>query len=101
MAFVSWCRLRLFERKLYHGAFGKYSRYRCLCLKRNAQTIQEKIGIATEVLNGPGVNTMEAQYNELYIREQQKPKPAAVVSSPMVVKTTVVKARPAKRKKHA
>lgn len=74
MAFLSWWKLRLLERKLYHGAFGRYNRYRCWCLKRNAKTAEEKLRIAQEVLNGPGVNTMEAQYNELYIRQHEQQK---------------------------
>lgn len=68
MGFLSWCKLVLLEQKLYHGEFGKYNRYRCWCLERNAKTARERLSIAKEVLEGPGVNTMEAQYNELYLR---------------------------------
>jgi hypothetical protein len=59
---------------LYHGPFGKYNRYRCWCLKRNARTTEEKLCIAKEVLNGPGVTTLEAQYNELYVRRHEERK---------------------------
>jgi hypothetical protein len=83
MAFLPWWKLRILERKLYQGAFGKYNRYRCWCLKRNAQTTEEKLGIAREVLNGPGVNTMEAQYNELFVRQHEGQK--RVVPPPSVV----------------
>ena len=74
MAFLSWWKLWVLERKLYHGAFGKYNRYRCWCLKRHAKTTEEKLTIAREVLSGPGVNTLEAQYNELYIRQHAAPE---------------------------
>ena len=69
------------EQRLYHGPFGKYNRYRCLCLKRNARTAAEKLGIAQEVMVGPGVNTMEAQYNELYIREHET-RQQVIISRP-------------------
>lgn len=71
MTFLSWCKLRILARKLYHGPFGKYNRYRCWCLKRNVSTTEGKLQVAREVLNGPGVSTVEAQYNELYIRDHQ------------------------------
>ena len=38
MAFLSWWELLILEQRLYHGPFGKYNRYRCWCLKRNART---------------------------------------------------------------
>jgi len=76
MGLLAWCKLRILERRLYHGAFGKFNRYRCFCLKRHAQTTAEKLSIAREVLSGPGVNTMEAQYNELYIRRHEDQQPS-------------------------
>lgn len=74
-------RLKLFfiEQKLY-GTFGRYNRYRRWCLERNATTTAERLVIANEVLAGPGVNTMEAQANELFLRKHaasQKAKKAA------------------------
>lgn len=81
-------KLLMLEQKLYHGAFGKYNRYRCWCLKRNATTTTDKIRIAEEVLKGDGVNTMEAQYNELYIKRHKSPE--VVVSEP----ETIVSVKP-------
>jgi hypothetical protein len=74
MGFLSWCELLVLEQRLSLGPFGKYNRYRCWCLKRNARTTEEKLRIAREVLNGPGVTTLEAQYNELYIQRHEKRK---------------------------
>src|ERR1700728_4634587 len=76
MAFSSWCRLLILEHKLNGicSPFGKYNRYRRLCLERNSKTTEEKLDVAREVLNGPGVNTLEAQDNELYIRRNEKQK---------------------------
>ncbi len=72
MAFFSWCRLFGLEQKLKFGEFGKYNWYRCLCLKQHAKTSEEKLRIAREVLDGPGVNTMAAQANEAYLRRHQE-----------------------------
>jgi hypothetical protein len=93
MAFFGWWKLRMLERKLYHGAFGKYNRYLCWCLKRNAKTADERIRIAKEVLNGPSVNTMEAQYNELYIQQHEEQQKGAVIPSSRVVGTTPTEAQ--------
>lgn len=72
MAFLSWWELLILEQRLSLGPFGKYHRYRCWCLKRNARTTEDKLRIAKEVLNGPGVTTLEAQYNELYLRRHEE-----------------------------
>ena len=71
MIFYSWCKLLFLEQKLQFGEFGKYNRYRYLCLKRQPRNTVERLRIAKEVLDGPGVNTMEAQANELYLRNQK------------------------------
>lgn len=81
MTLVTWLKLLILEQRLYHGAFGKYNRYRCLCLKRNARDTAAKLRIAQEVLTGPGVNTLEAQYNDLYVQRHQEQSRA--VSSPL------------------
>lgn len=64
-------RLRLFilEEKLKVGAFGKYNRYRCWCLERNVTSVAEKLGLAREVLAGPGVGLAESQHNTDFIRK--------------------------------
>ena len=84
MDFWSRCKLFVLEWKLY-AMFGRYNRYRRMCLERTATTVQERLAIATEVLNGPGINTLEAQYNELFLQrhEQQRIVPSVpVVGTP-------------------
>ncbi len=71
MAFISRLKLLAAECRLYYGAFGTYNRYRCWCLKKNAKTVAEKLGVVKEVLEAAGVNSMEAQYNELYVRRHR------------------------------
>jgi len=68
MGFLSWCKLLILEQRLNFGAFGRYNRYRRWCLERNAKNAAEKLAIANEVFSGPGVSTMEAQANELYLQ---------------------------------
>ncbi|HQU47313.1 MAG TPA: hypothetical protein PK867_31210 [Pirellulales bacterium] len=89
-------KLLMLEQKLYHGAFGKYNRYRCWCLKRNATTTAEKLGIAKEVLASLGVTTMAAQYNELYIKRHASPTEVAVSSQGTIV--TIKPAEPPQQK---
>jgi len=71
MNVFAWFKLWILEQRLNFGAFGLYNRYRRWCLERNARTVAERIAIAKEVLRGPGVNTMEAQANELYLRRAE------------------------------
>ncbi|HEX5471088.1 MAG TPA: hypothetical protein VFW73_04345 [Lacipirellulaceae bacterium] len=61
--------LLMLEQKLYHGPFGKYNRYRC-CFKRMATTTTEKLAVAKSVIAGPGVTTIEAQYNEIFLHRR-------------------------------
>ena len=96
MALWSWWKLLILEQRLYYGMFGKYNRYRCWCLKRSAKTSEEKLLIAKEVLKGPGVNTMEAQYNELYLRRHEHQK-QGVVPPPRVTSTTSAEAQPERK----
>lgn len=100
MALFSRLKLLLLERRLYHGTFGKYNRYRCWCLKRDARTTEEKLRIAKEVLSGPGVNTMEAQYNELYLRRRhQEQEQGPVIVPPLtIVVTEATEERPKQRR---
>jgi hypothetical protein len=82
MNILSWFKLFFIEQKLY-GTFGKYNRYRRWCLERNATTSMERLVIAREVLIGPGVNTMEAQANELFLRRHAVgQKSLAAIQSP-------------------
>jgi hypothetical protein len=89
VAFLSRCRLLLLEQKLksVFGAFGRYDRYRRLCLERGADTTEAKLTIAQEVLHGPAVSLIEAQDNDLYLRRHQEPNrvasgPEAAVPAP-------------------
>lgn len=68
MNILNWLRFLILEEKLKFGAFGKYNRYRCLCLERNVKSTTEKIRLAREVLNGPGVSLAESQHNADFIR---------------------------------
>jgi hypothetical protein len=68
MTFFLWCRLVILEQKLQFE-FGKYNEYRRLCLDRKATSTEEKLPIAKQVLDGPSVNTMVAQANEIYLRK--------------------------------
>ena len=71
MALYSWCRLLFLEQKMQF-TFGKYNKYRHLCVDRRAETAVDKLRIADEVWNGPGVNSLEAQAHELYLRKVKK-----------------------------
>ena len=68
MNILAWLRLLILEEKLKFGEFGKYNRYRCWCLERNIKSIVERIRLAREVLNGPGVSLAESQHNVDFIR---------------------------------
>src|SRR5437588_13049961 len=76
---LSWLKLLFIEERLKFGAFGKYNRYRCWCLERNATTIAERLRLAREVLSGPGVSLAESQHNVEYIRQHSMaPRKAAI-----------------------
>ena len=102
MAILNCIKLLMLEQKLYHGAFGKYNRYRCWCLKRNAKTTAEKIGVAKEVLASPGVTTMEAQYNELFVKRHSGPtEPVESKEETVVTMEPIQFPPPDKRRKRA
>ena len=44
MAFFSWCKLLILEQKLksFLGGFGKYNKYRRLCLEKKRQDYRGK-----------------------------------------------------------
>ncbi len=69
MNIFSRLKLLILEERLKFGAFGKYNRYRCWCLERNVKTTAEKLRLAREVLDGPGVSLAESQHNVEYIRK--------------------------------
>ena len=68
MNVLAWFRLLILEHRLKFGEFGKYNRYHCWCLERNVESIAERIRLAREVLNGPGVSLAESQHNVDFIR---------------------------------
>ena len=67
MRLFSWLMLHLLEQRLYHGAFGKYNRYRRYCCERDANTTKEKLAVAIEVLSSSDVSSIEAHDNDLYL----------------------------------
>ncbi len=66
---MNWLRLQYLEAQLTFGEFGKYKKYLRLCHERKAATAAAKVGIAQEVLDGPGVNSLESWGNAIYLKE--------------------------------
>jgi hypothetical protein len=64
----AWFKLLILEQRLGFQ-FGKYNKYRSLCLKRNAKSAVEKLLIAQEVWDGPGVNTLEARARDIFLQK--------------------------------
>jgi hypothetical protein len=73
MNILNSLKLFLLEQRLY-GAFGRYNRYRRWCLERGAKTTSQRLAIAEVALSGPGVNTLEAQANELFLASRKARK---------------------------
>lgn len=67
---MNWLRLKYLEAQLAFGDFGKQKKYQRLCLERGATTTAAKVQIAQEVLAGPGVNSLEARANDIYLKER-------------------------------
>jgi hypothetical protein len=92
MNIFSRLRLLLLEQKLKFGAFGKFNRYRCWRLERNVNSITDRIRLAREVLNGPGVSLAESQHNVDFIRRHSAAAPTAMSrppkNSPTVIQDT-------------
>ncbi len=99
MSFLARCRLLMLEQKLkgIFGPFGKYNRYRRLCLERNSQSAEDRLRLAQEVLNGPPVSAIEAQDNAIYLREHGRKKPATV-RTPRAVAGSAEETPPKRRK---
>ena len=66
---ITWIRLIWLELKLA-GEFGDHTKYRRLCLERNATTSAEKLRIAEEVA-GRGVGVFECWAHSIYLKEHE------------------------------
>jgi hypothetical protein len=69
---MSYFTLKYLELKLAFGEFGKQKKYQRLCLERNATTTAARLEIAKEVLDGPGVNSLESWAHDTYLKEHAK-----------------------------
>jgi hypothetical protein len=69
MAILAWIRLLILEQRLGF-IFGKYNKYRRLCLEQNARSARERLRIAQEVWSGPQVNVLEAWWNAIVLRQR-------------------------------
>ncbi len=67
----TWIRLKMLELKLT-GEFGQHTKYRRLCLERNATTSAEKLQIASEVLLGGATGVAECQAHSIYLKEHER-----------------------------
>lgn len=65
---IAWIKLRLLEYKLLPH-FGKHNKYRHFCLKRDAKTAAQRLAVAREVLEGSGVNSLEACLHALVLKQ--------------------------------
>jgi len=66
----TFIKLKWLELKLT-GEFGQQTKYRRLCLERNATTIAEKLRIAEEVA-GRGVGVFECWAHSIYLKKHEK-----------------------------
>jgi hypothetical protein len=65
---MNWLRLKFLDARLAFGEFGKHKKYLRLCHERKASTTADKLKIAQEVLDGPGVNSLESWAHALYLK---------------------------------
>jgi hypothetical protein len=68
---IALLKLKWLEAKLTFGEFGKGTKYRRLCLERNATTNAAKLQIAQEVIDGRGVGIAECWAHTIYLREHE------------------------------
>ncbi len=66
---MNWFRLKHLEFRLAFGEFGKQKKYLRLCHEREATTTAARVKIAQEVLDGPGINSLESWAHHLYLKE--------------------------------
>jgi len=67
----TFIKLKWLELKLT-GEFGQQTKYRRLCLERNATTNAAKLLIAQEVLLGGAIGIAECQAHTLYLKEHEE-----------------------------
>jgi hypothetical protein len=65
---MNWLRLKRLEFKLTFGEFGRLKKYLRLCHERKATTTADRVKIAQEVLDGPGINSLESWAHDLYLK---------------------------------
>lgn len=65
---MNWFRLKYLE-ALAFGEFGKQKKYLRLCHEGKAITTAAKLKIAQEVLDGPGINSLESWVHDLYLKK--------------------------------
>ena len=68
---IAWIRLKFLEAKLAFAEFGQQTKYRRLCLERNAAT-SEKLQIAREVLADGATSINECRCHTIYLKEHEK-----------------------------
>ena len=68
---ITFIKLKLLEAKLAFAEFGQQTKYRRLCLERNAAT-SEKLQIAREVLAGGATSINECRCHAIYLKQHEK-----------------------------
>lgn len=66
---MNWFRLKRLEAQLVFGEFGKHKKYLRLCHERKAATTADRVTVAQDVLDDPGVNSLESWAHHLYLKE--------------------------------
>ncbi|MBI2806250.1 MAG: hypothetical protein HYX68_14825 [Planctomycetes bacterium] len=69
---LTFIKLKLLELKLAFGEFGQHTKYRRLCVERNAMTSAAKLLIAQEVLLGGATGVAECQAHSIYLKKHEK-----------------------------
>ena len=68
---LTWIKLKLLEAKLAFAEFGQQTKYRRLCLERNAATA-DKLQIAKEVLADGATSINECRCHTIYLKQHEK-----------------------------
>lgn len=66
---MTWLTLKYLEFRLAFGEFGKQKKYLRLCHEQRATRTADKVKIAQEVLDGPGINSLESWAHDLYLKQ--------------------------------
>ncbi len=66
---LTFIKLKWLELKIAFGEFGQHTKYRRLCVERNATTSSNKLQIAQEVLLGGATGVAECQAHSIYLRK--------------------------------